>query len=839
VAASVGCASSRMVIVDRERADDEPKRVRIGPEPAWVLVDPSVARVVAVDPPSRQQHTWQLDEGRDSAAWVDGQIVADAVAACSPLQGRTPMTFASTTGVPQQARLSVGPVQVDGRELLVALIEGQDPGGGGDHARVDGERFALSIVAGAPVGIAVADLDGRLVQVNPALCRMLGRSEEELLGRRYLALTHPDDRQETIEAVQRVRAGEVASFEVEKRYLRKDGGIAVGNVAGGLLRDEAGEPAFQLAFIEDVTEHRAAQLQAELYRQRLAANERRFEALVEHASDLIIVVREDGTIAYATPTTRTFLGLHGDVSMETLTEHIDPADLRRAFSAWSDVLAEPDRVEAIVLRARRSDGQLRKLSVTMTNLCAIDAVRGVVINARDQTEEYEAHARLEHQAAHDALTGLANRSALIDWLEQIGRRRRAGQPSVYGLALLDLEGMSGVNDRFGHHVGDYLLRSVAARLDELIGDRGKVARTSGDEFAVLLPGIEDQEAAQAFGQQLLSVFDPPFAAPGGGSVRLTARIGVALTRDADRSATGLLRDADVALAETRRGEHRIALCDRELREREQRRLTLKHDLTAPEVIDQCQVVFQPLVDLASGRPVGLETLLRWTHPDYGLISPEEFIPLAEQTGAIVPIGAWVLERACCQLASWSGERWADGLHVSVNVSARQLLDVTFPATVEATLQFCGLAPERLWLEITESALADTEQMRTALVAIRALGVRVHIDDFGTGYSSLAQLRALPFDGLKIDRSFIEPVGQDRDAEAIVAGIRSIAAIRGLQVVAEGVETPLQRDTLRELRCPWAQGYLWSPPVPAVEVHALLGALSMDGPAHGSGGPAGN
>ncbi|MFU8839662.1 MAG: diguanylate cyclase domain-containing protein [Nitriliruptoraceae bacterium] len=218
--------------------------------------------------------------------------------------------------------------------------------------------------------------------------------------------------------------------------------------------------------------------------------------------------------------------------------------------------------------------------------------------------------------------------------------------------------MTGVNDRFGHHVGDQLLRSVAARLDDLIGDRGKVARTSGDEFAVLLPGVEDRPAAQTFGRQLSSVFDPPCAVAGGGSVRLKARIGIALTRDADRTATGLLRDADVALAETRRGERGIALRDGVLREREQRRLTLKHELTTSVVLEQFQVVFQPLVDLSSGRAVGLETLLRWTQPDYGRVGPEECIPPAEQTGAIVEIGAWVLQQACGQLASWSSEPWA-------------------------------------------------------------------------------------------------------------------------------------------------------------------------------------
>jgi diguanylate cyclase (GGDEF)-like protein/PAS domain S-box-containing protein len=795
----------------------------------WVLIDPDTLRIVAGNVAARQLYGWQPDDA-GAAGWVDGQVVAEVVTAANERRSHVEAAFVLASGELREVELSVGRVEVDGRELFAAVIQDAVRSRQADLRALESEAFARSIVAGAPVGIAVADLDGRLVQVNPALCRLLGRDEHELLGVAYLSLTHPDDRAASIAAVQRMHAGQASSFEVEKRYLRKDGSVAVANVAGGLLRDATGQPTHRLAFIEDVTEHRATEQRAELYRRRLAASERRFEALVEHATDLIIVVREDGTIAYATPTTRAFLGLDTDVSVERLTRHVVDDDLADAFAAWEQVLAAPDELVTTVIRAGRADGQTRQLAVTMTNLCAVETVRGIVINARDMTDEYEARARLEHQAGHDALTGLANRPALLARLGEIAADGRVGQRQAYGLALLDLDAMAGVNDRLGHHVGDFLLRSVAARLAELVADRGTVARTSGDEFAVLMPGIDDLQAGLELGTQLQQVFDAPYRTPGGAAIRLTARVGVALARDTSSTTTALLQDADLALTDAREGAGRVVVCDQQLRARQQRRLTLQHDLTLPMITDQLRLEYQPVVELATGRPVGLEALLRWDHPNYGAISPEEFIPLAEQTGAITPIGSWALEQACCQLATWSSSQpRADSLHMSVNVSARQLLDVAFAATVEHALNFCALGPDRLWLEVTETALADAEQLLPALTAIRRLGVRIHIDDFGTGYSSLAQLRELPFDGLKIDRSFIEPVGRNRQAEAMVAAIRTIAAIRNLRVVAEGVETDLQRDTLHHLGCPWAQGYLWSPPRPAAQLPDVVDRLHQHPP----------
>ncbi len=681
--------------------------------------------------------------------------------------------------------------------------------------------------------------DASIVDGNLAAVEYYGHDRARLRGA-PLSLINPMPAEELQARLTTARDAGGRTFHV--RHVLADGEEREVSVLAGPVR--IGDETLMCATIHDETEHNEALRALERFREELDASHRRFEALVERTTDPLFVVTDAGEISYRTPAASTFLGVVGPVRAEDLTDRVEPRDLERVRELWRMLTRDRGGTRRTALQVRRADGRTRHLDVTFTDLRDLPAVGGVVVTAKDLTDELAVRARLEHQATHDGLTGLANRSLLFERLRgllgpgilsrpdgDVDDAAAVPEPPVTGtgaaLAMLDLAGMSGINDRIGHQTGDLLLRAVAQRLERLVGDDGLVARTSGDEFAVLLPGIGDTASARSATLRLATVFDDPFATPGGGTVALRARFGVAVGTGAQGTVSALLQDAVLALrAAKSSGAEPVRVCDDELREAEQRRLSIEHGLTHPAVTDQMWVVYQPIVELADGRAHALEALLRWEHPELGPVGPDEFIPLAERNGTIMPIGAWVLRTACEQLAAWDAAGGDPTLAMSVNLSARQLLDPELARTVSAVLTETRIAPERLWLEVTETAIADENDVTGATVdALATLGTRLHIDDFGTGYSSLAQLRRFPFHGLKIDRSFVTPLGEGEEAETVISALLAIATASDLQVVAEGVETDAQLACLCRLRCPMAQGYRWSYPVPADEVPTLLATLA--------------
>ncbi len=553
----------------------------------------------------------------------------------------------------------------------------------------------------------------------------------------------------------------------------------------------------------------------------LALSAQRFEALIEHASDLLLVVQPDGRIGYVSPPTRRYVPAGDEpVHAQDLVDRLHPEDLSTVARAWDEVRGRPGAVAELRARVRRDDGRLRTLTATLTNLATIGPVGGIVVNARDVSDELAVRARYDDHLVRDGLTGLANRPALLDDLRH---RCAAGDGSGFGLVLVDVIGMAGINDRIGHLAGDVLLRILAERLLDRVGPGTFVARTSGDEFAIVVPDVATPEAALEVGTRVATAIDAPMGLPGGGTVTLQLRVGVACSTQSDGTPGGLLTDADLALSDlAATHEPGVRVCDDRLRDRRHRRLQLDHGLQQLDVLDQLTLQYQPVVDLRTGRIRGLEALVRWHHPELGLVGPGEFVPVAERCGAIVPIGRWVLQEATRQLARWHRQGLATDLCMAVNVSARQLLDVDLPASVAAAIAGAGIAPEHLCLEVTETAVADESEVTGAVVRqLAALGTHVHIDDFGTGYSSFAQLRRFPFHGLKIDRAFVCDLGRDATTEVIVEGVLSIGHALGLQVVAEGVETETQRDVLIGMGCTRGQGYLWSRPRPPDAIARLL------------------
>lgn len=443
-----------------------------------------------------------------------------------------------------------------------------------------------------------------------------------------------------------------------------------------------------------------------------------------------------------------------------------------------------------------------------------------VVTYEDITERRRAEAQITYLARHDALTGLPNRLQLRERLDQALAQRTQG--ARVALFSLDLDGFRDVNEAVGQPAGDQVLRQVAERLVACVRDGDTVARLGGDEFAVVQVGIEKGEAASALARRLLAALAKPFLVDER-KVELGASIGIALAPEDGASHDQLLHHAQLALDQCRR-ERRGAFCffTPEMDAAAQRRRALESDLRQALEHGEFQPVYQPIIELASGRVSGFEALLRWRHPSRGTVSPVEFIPVAEEMGLIVPIGAWMLRRACADAATWP-----DGTRVAVNVSAIQFRDPNLVATVATALADSGLPASRLEIEITESLLLEDEAATGAMLhRLRGLGVRIAMDDFGTGYSSLGYLRSFPFDKIKIDQSFIRDLDSKPDSRAIVRAIIGLGRSLGMRTTAEGVETRAILDILRAEGCAEAQGYLFSRPCVAARVPRLLDQLAQ-------------
>lgn len=572
-------------------------------------------------------------------------------------------------------------------------------------------------------------------------------------------------------------------------------------------------------------QNRLLREQAETERLLLAdlqRSEERFRSLVRNASDTVAVLDADGTIRYESPAVERVLGYRAEDRIgRSVLESLHPDDLEFVGQRLAEV-AQTDDGEAIVeVRARHADGSWRAIEAFAKNLLGDPAVGGIVVNYRDVTERKDLEEQLRHQAFHDSLTGLANRALFLDRLEHaLASRRRRQRPLA--VLFLDLDEFKGVNDRLGHGEGDRLLSAVAARLRSSTRAADTIARMGGDEFAVLLEDAPRAGGAERVARRVLELLREPYVLAGR-EFRVMASIGVALQSASDETADQLLRHADVAMyAAKSQGGDRITIFQPHLYETTVARMELKGDLHGALERREFTLFYQPLVDLVSGSVVGAEALLRWDHPSRGLVPPAEFVPLAEETGEIVPIGRWVLHEACGQAAVWRELPGHSSMSVSVNLSVRQIVDSNLVADVHHAVEAAGLDAVALTLEITESVfLEDSEAILSTLKKLKALGVRLAIDDFGTGYSSLGYLRRFPVDILKIDRSFVASLNHGTDQVSLVRSILRLGRSMHLEMVAEGVEQPEQAQVLKSLGARLVQGFLLAAPMEAEAFDALL------------------
>jgi diguanylate cyclase (GGDEF)-like protein/PAS domain S-box-containing protein len=439
------------------------------------------------------------------------------------------------------------------------------------------------------------------------------------------------------------------------------------------------------------------------------------------------------------------------------------------------------------------------------------------VQLQDITERKQMEQDLAHQALHDSLTGLPNRALLADRIDHglaLARRRGAQM----GVIFVDVDHFKDVNDSFGHNAGDGLLVQTAARIDDAIRTGDTVARFGGDEFVVVCDDVSMAELQQ-IADRVLAVLSAPYAVAGQ-ELNVTASLGVALGDEAS-SRTSLLRDSDAAMYRAKeRGRGRVEVFDELLRSKVERQLATTSELHRGLDRGEFVVMYQPIVSLATGAMISAEALVRWQHPDRGLVGPDEFISLSEETGLIVEIGAWVLEQACADLANW--HRPGSPMSVSVNVSVRQLVAPDVVSMIEAVLARTGTRPDSVCLELTESVfMEDVDYFGTTLARVKELGVGLSIDDFGTGYSSLSYLKRFPVDAVKVDRSFVAGLGTDLHDTALVAAIIAMADALDLEVTAEGVETAAQQAKLEQLGCQRAQGFYLARPMPASALTALV------------------
>jgi diguanylate cyclase (GGDEF)-like protein len=562
-------------------------------------------------------------------------------------------------------------------------------------------------------------------------------------------------------------------------------------------------------------------------RARLRSQQRYSAALAAHSSDAVVVLSRDGRLLSDPATLLDIVQVDGDgqVTADELIGLLggDPREAHVMFERA--VLAAGEVVDAELLCER--GGVPFWIGIRAADLTDDPDVGGVVIHVTDISDRKRAEEALAHQAFHDALTGLANRALFADRVEQALRRgvRGQGQPAV---VFIDLDGFKGVNDTLGHSAGDALLREVARRLRSVVRLDDTVSRLGGDEFAVLVEQAgSGPEGAVATAERVLATLAVPFTLERQ-TVTISGSVGIAVG-SAGTCSDSLIGDADIAMyAAKMAGRSRAVVFDAGMRASAVAARELEQELRNALAADEFRLVYQPVIDLSDDSITGFEALLRWNSPVLGPVPPDRFVPVAEASGLIEPIGAWALREACATAAAWRAEHGRD-LTMAVNVSAVQLTSAHLVDHITEALTASGLPPSALVLEVTETALvADPERASECLAALRALGLRLALDDFGTGYSSLAHLRQFTVDVLKIDRSFVGTIGEDGVLPPIVRGMIDLGRTLGLEIVAEGVETDAQRRLLVEGRCDLAQGYLFARPLEPGDASLLLVAAARAG-----------
>ena len=681
--------------------------------------------------------------------------------------------------------------------------------------------YADALFEQAAVGMALIDsYSGRFMRVNPHYCRIVGHDADSLLQTSFHAVSLPSELAEDMALLERLKAGEICEYRLERRIVRADGQVVWADLTVSPLWRPGEPPGMHMAVLQDITE-------SHLLQRTLMRNESRLHRILDNMPVGVCLLQHDGSMVYRN---KRFLQICGytqeavpDLEAWWTVALEDAAQREAARRQWDEASARARDTQGMVapteLSIRSHDGRRR-----VVELAGVVLENDLLMTLVDVSQRKADEEEIKYLAFYDSLTHLPNRRLLVDRVQQAlaagARRQRSG-----ALLMLDLDHFKTLNETRGHDCGDSLLRQVAERLRDCVHEDHTVARHGGDEFVVLLEDLADspEEAAtpaKEMGERILAALREPYVIEGE-PYHTSVSMGATLFQGLADSADELLKRADLAMYQAKgAGRNALQFYDPRVQAVLRARAALELDLRAGLAEGQFELFYQPQME--EGRITGAEALLRWRHPRDGYISPASFIPLAEEAGLILPLGEWVLQTACLQLAQWARNPALAHLRLAVNVSPRQFHQSSFVPQVLAALALSGAQARQLELELTEGLLLeDVDDTIEKMAQLKGYGVGFSLDDFGTGYSSLSYLKRLPLDQLKIDQSFVRDVLSDPNDAAIARTIVALGTSLGLRVMAEGVETEAQRAFLESSQCRAWQGYLLSPPVPLEPFEALV------------------
>lgn len=658
---------------------------------------------------------------------------------------------------------------------------------------------------------------GRVSNWNAGAQRAKGYQADEIVGQHFSRFYTAEDQASGAPQAGLDTALRTGRFEAQGWRVRKDGTSFWAHVVIEAIRDSERQLLGFAKITRDITERRQQELQlveakelAEGYSAEMASLSMFLDSVITNIPSCVIV--QDAVsreILLVNRQAERLFGARRDKMIGRRLDQCLSTELSQCLERLTDQGARAQGLHHGEEQVTTSRG----LRILRTRTLAIRGNESsnnyVLLIAEDVTDENAAQAQIQHMAHHDSLTALPNRTLFRERLEQALRKGESSQRMTAALCL-DLDHFKNVNDALGHEFGDKLLHALAGRLRDVLRQQDTLARLGGDEFAIVLPGIKRAEDAERTAQRLIDVIRPPFLIEGH-SLSVGLSVGIALAPSDHNTCEELLRCADMALYQAKRnGRNRFEGFRLEMDEAARKRRTVEIDLREAITHKQLQLHYQPIIDQQNTSIIGYEALMRWQHPENGMVMPLDFISIAEETGLIHELGAMALHEACREAMTWPGEQ-----SVAVNLSPVQFKNGGLAELVASALKESGLAPQRLELEITESVLLDnTNSNIQTLQALKALGVRIALDDFGTGYSSLSYLRSFPFDKIKIDKSFVQDMWESQEAIAIIRAITGMGRSLHIQTTAEGVETDEQYARLKEEGCSHFQGYLFGKPVPA-------------------------
>ncbi|RKD27136.1 PAS domain S-box protein [Ammoniphilus oxalaticus] len=661
--------------------------------------------------------------------------------------------------------------------------------------------------------VAITDHRGKILEVNEQFCKISQYDREELLGQDHRIVNsdyHSSDFFRDMWAT--IATGNIWRGEVKNKA--KDGSFYWVDTTIVPFLDDDGRPYQYISLRNEITDRKRME-------QELRRNEEKYRLITENSSDLISIIDGEANFQYVSPTHTIHLG-HRLTELESgnLLQWVHPEDREIVSHGIQQMSVTKMMSSQLEFRVQKKSGNYIDVEARVSSILnETGYVLSFVLVMRDITDRKQSEQKIYHLAYHDTLTQLPNRRLFMDRIRKEVRYAKQFQ-SQLAIIFLDVDRFKQINDSWGHESGDLVLTEVGKRIKQSIRSNDLLARMGGDEFTVMLTNITDMKEAEQVAKRILDSFQKPIKI-GKKKHTITCSLGISFFPSDGKSAEELIKRADMALYAVKdQGRNGYLFFDSEMEQRSLERILLEYELKKAIELEQFYMDYQPKVDLSTGCLVGMEALVRWKHPELGRIAPNKFIPVAEDTGLIVPLGEWIMRRGCEQAVEWQRAGYPP-VKLSINLSVRQLFEPDLLPQIKAVLKDTGLEPQWLEFEVTESVFADLEDASIILQQIRALGIHISMDDFGTGYSSFSYLQHLPIDTLKIDPSFVRDIHLKKESQAIVKGILSIAETLNLNVIAEGIETIEQLTVLSEDGCSQGQGYLFSRPLSSQQFENYL------------------